>query len=69
MYPINIKTAKPIRSKNFVGPHMTSLKVNIQSFENLSPTTFDFLEILKIQQNIVNPQNFSNVLRKENTDR
>ena len=28
MYPINVKAAKPIRPKFFVGPHMTQGKVH-----------------------------------------
>ena len=56
MYPINVKTAKPIRPNFFYGGHLT--QGNAHSLKHLSPNIFDFCKILKIQEKIKNPRIF-----------
>ena len=52
LYPMNVKTAKPIRSKFCVGPHMTQGKIYEWSkFQKLVLIKSDFQWILKIHEN------------------
>ena len=73
LYPIiKVKTAKPIRPTNFVGPCVTTEKdYECSELRKIVTDKFWFLNILKVHKNkIVNPQNVLLLFdRKENAER
>ena len=60
LYPINVKTAEPIRPKFFVGHHMIPGKVyGWSNFQKFASIKIRFLKILKIHEFFFeNPRNF-----------
>ena len=56
LYPINVKTAEPIKPKLCVGPQWSQGRfMNDQNFKYLSPSKFDFHSIFETFEN---PRNF-----------